>query len=94
MLEEMVKDHFERFLTSLSPYKLKKLLKFWTASDCLLDENLKVGFNSLDDIMLRPTATTCSNMLHISRNYRTFEELKSNILTYILSEEARSFDSI
>ena len=93
-LEELVKEFLERLISTLNSRDLRRLLIFWTAADCLLGNSLKVSFNGIDGLQLRPTANTCSSQLHLSRNYQSFLEFRLNILAHILSDEAEIFDSV
>ena len=90
--EERVLGFIENSVRRLSKEDLIKLLKFWTASNVWINLDLKVSFNSSENLNMIPTATTCSCTLHMSRKYTSQSDVEKD-LRAVLKEDF-SFDVI
>lgn len=92
-MEERVVTYLTTFLSSIANEDLQRVLIFWTASNTLCDEPLKVAFNSCQGLSRRPTAMTCSATLTLSRYYVSQDDFNTDVRA-MLTDDARIFDTL
>lgn len=86
--EEKIFRWFLRYVGELSKESSSNLLRFATACETVIPgKRVKVDFEIMPELALRPRARTCFRTLVLPKNYRTFVQLKRNIDCHILNPE-------
>ena len=94
ILEERVIQFLEEWITSLTLKQLADLMVFWTASNVLVpNQKFIVEFNSLEGMARRPTASTCTDTLNLSRMYMHRQEFVGD-MNIVFMEESKIFDAL
>ena len=59
-------------------------LRFSTGNDMVLPgRQIKVRFENMASLAMRPTACTCFQVLTLPRNYQTYHQLRENLDFFI-----------
>ena len=93
-MEERIIVFLDTWMASLNPHQLMEFLVFWTASDAMLpDQVLKIEFNSMQGFARRPTSSTCSDTLSLSRNYFSQEDFDMDMVV-VFRDESKVMDAL
>jgi hypothetical protein len=77
-----------RYVGELSKESASSLLRFATACETIIPgKRVKVEFETMSEVALRPRARTCFRILVLPKNYRTYMQLKRNIDCHIMKPE-------
>ena len=79
---------------SLNTEELGHFLHFVTGSPTAPLDQIRVAFNGESGLKRAPSSSTCSSVLHVSTNYDTLNEFKSELCKVIGSPEAYVMDNI
>ena len=78
--------YLQRFVRGLDAGKLAKFLLFTTATDVMIEDELKVIFTRNEGLSSRPIAHTCGPVLELPSTYSNYVELREEF-TNILNKE-------
>ncbi len=93
--EARVFDFFRRFVLSLNPEYLAKLLRFITGNPQCSGQNIEVNFCfSESEFSRRPTASTCGMVIHIPINYNSFATFSQEFKNILDSCDSWFFDAM
>lgn len=73
----------QRYIRGLDNVKLVQFLRFTTASDVLISNQIEIAFTKLEGAACRPISHTCGPLLELPSTYSNFVELReqfNNIL--------------
>lgn len=83
--------HFlEMYIRCLDSDNLRQFVFFVTGS-YQMPLHINIEFNNLTGLSRRPIVSTCSNILHLSGNYTTYQDLKRDLNAYLMAEEAYTY---
>lgn len=92
--EVVVFDYLRRFIHSLGPEDLAKLIRFITGNPQCALQLISVDFHSEDNAtMRRPTSNTCGMVLHLPVTYTSFATFSNEFKHILDNSEMWQFDS-
>lgn len=92
--EDMTFDFLRRLIHSLNPQMLQKFLCFVTGFSVCSPKKITLQFNQLDGFGRRPTANTCSNILHLPTSYESYASFTNEFNSLLSNPNMWFFDAI
>lgn len=90
--EAMVLHYLEMYVRCLDSDNIGQFLFFITGS-YQMPEEIQIEFNNAVGLVRRPVVSTCSNLLQLSINYTSYQDLKKELNNCLFSEEAYTYNS-
>lgn len=89
--EDKISRWLRLYLRECSEKGLRRFLWFCTGTDLIVpDRRIKVCFEFMPEVMQRPRAKTCFNILTLPSSYASYAHLRSNLDMYL--DDLKSWD--